>query len=110
MISTSTSPVLGPSRSTSWISSGWLGATAMAALVFIVPPALGARDAGPLPRGRGTVERHGDETAGNAADGVGAGLRQSVHGPVVGDDPCAAAAVPDGDAARQRRDGRRDRR
>src|SRR5689334_6414041 len=35
MISTSTSPARGPSRSTSWTSSGRLGATAIAALVFI---------------------------------------------------------------------------
>src|SRR3954454_2183613 len=100
MISTSTSPALGPSRSTSWISSGRLGAIAMAALVFIVSPAVGARDAGPLPRRRRTVERHGDETAGHAAHRVGLGLRQPVHGPVVRDHPRPAAAVPDGDFAR----------
>src|SRR5205085_8359297 len=43
--STSTSPARGPSRSTSWISSGLLGATAIAALVFILsllaPPRCG---------------------------------------------------------------------
>jgi hypothetical protein len=37
MISTSTSPARGPSRSTSCISSGLFGAVAMAALVFIDP-------------------------------------------------------------------------
>src|ERR1051325_1570161 len=35
MISTSTSPAFGPSRSTSWISSGALAATAIAARLFI---------------------------------------------------------------------------
>src|SRR5918993_3406940 len=38
MISTSTSPALGPSRSSSTISSGCLGAKATAALVFIEDP------------------------------------------------------------------------
>src|SRR4051794_12410356 len=38
MISTSTSPALGPSSSTSWISSGRFGATAIAALVFMSSP------------------------------------------------------------------------
>src|SRR3954466_6526716 len=38
MISTSTSPALGPSSSTSWISSGRFGATAIAALVFMRSP------------------------------------------------------------------------
>src|SRR5207253_2143494 len=38
MISTSTSPALGPSMSTSTISSGCLGAKATAARVFMVPP------------------------------------------------------------------------
>src|SRR6476646_9117282 len=40
MISTSTSPALGPSRSTSTISSGCLGAKATAARVFMSPPFL----------------------------------------------------------------------
>src|SRR5687767_8917046 len=42
MISTSTSPARGPSRSTSWISSGWFGATAIAARVFMISSLAGA--------------------------------------------------------------------
>src|SRR4249919_1923125 len=43
MISTSTSPALGPSRSISTISSGCLGAKATAARVFIVQSPIGLR-------------------------------------------------------------------